>query len=205
MQHSSSVAGPVVSISEVKSILKKPPPSDQPATDAETSSTWALRQNKVTVASQVQQSRADEQQQAGTSAPLPAVSVSPATTAKRPCLVREAAPPGPEDPSSRVTGPAGRHQSQRSLSPSLAAERAKSTQPLLSNSKRSVLLAEKDPDPLSTFMMLRSRQSSSSDPVLPQPRPGAAGTARIRLTNPNPPWSQGLVLNQLVSHLAPLK
>jgi len=204
VQHSSSVAGPVVSINEVKSILKKPPPSDQPATDAETSSTCAVRQNKVTVASQVQQSRADEKQQAGTSAQPPAVSVSD-TTAKRPCLVREAAPPGPEDPSSRVTGPAGRHQSQRSLSPSLAAERAKSTQPLLSNSKRSVLLPEKDPDPLSTFMMLRSRQSSSSDPVLPQPRPGAAGTARIRLTNPNPPWSQGLVLNQLVSHLAPLK
>ena len=147
--------------------------------------TWAVRQNKVTVVSQVHQSFMDltnEKQQGETSALLPAVSVSN-STAKEPSLVCETTFLDLKDPSSHVTKPASGNQSGPSPCPSSGAQRAKPALLLLRNNKRS-LLAEKDPDPLSIFMMLRS-QKTPPDPVVPQPCPGYTGTAQSLLLYPD--------------------
>ena len=167
---------PKVSIKEVKSILKKRVPSDPPAISMHfDASTCAVRPNKVTVV-EVRQSFTDptnKKQQGETSALLPAGRVS-YSTAKETYSVGETTFLDLKDTSSPVTKPASRNQSQPSLRTSFGDERARSARPLSRNNKRS-LRAEKDPDPLSTFMMLRSQQTPP-DPVLPQPCPGYSGT-----------------------------
>ncbi|KAK0143450.1 hypothetical protein N1851_018425 [Merluccius polli] len=183
---------PIVTINGVKSILKKPVPSDQPVIPMnDDTSTCAVRQNiKFTVVSQGHPSCMDatqEKQQEETSALLPAVSVSN-TAAKEPFLVCETTFSDLQDTCSHVTRPASRNESQRRLCTSFRAEHAKSAQLLLRNNERS-LVAAKDPDPLSTFMMLRSQQTST-DPVLPQPCPGTTGGPKVQQPTPALPQSQ---------------
>ncbi|XP_030218995.1 protein shortage in chiasmata 1 ortholog-like [Gadus morhua] len=184
---------PEVSIKGVKSILKKGVPSDQPAIPMNfDTSTCAVRKNKVNVVSQVHQSFMvlTNEKQIETSALLPAVSVSN-STAKETFLVCETTFLDLKDTSSHVTRPASCNQSQPSFCTSFGAERAKSAHLLLRNNKRS-LLAEKDPDPLSTFMMLRSQQTSP-DPVLPQPCPGYTEGPRVQQPTPAKPQSHHIL------------